>query len=92
MMACLLAASGKAVFCEKPLAKSVSSVIECYKLAEQLGLPLMCGFNRYIVHAHPCLLIDCYLEILGNLTRPLPFVVQLTLLCSHESTIILNKA
>ena len=39
--------AGKAVFCEKPLAKTVPAVMECYKLAQRLNLPLMCGFNRY---------------------------------------------
>jgi len=37
---------GKAVFCEKPIAKELENVKKCYKLAEEKGLPLFCAFNR----------------------------------------------
>ena len=37
---------GKAVFCEKPIASTLESTQACYKEARQMGLPLMCAFNR----------------------------------------------
>jgi len=38
--------SGKAVFCEKPLANNYDDVKKCYQLAKKNGLPLLCAFNR----------------------------------------------
>jgi len=38
--------AGKAVFCEKPIDHDVAVVDEVYKLAEKLGLILLCGFQR----------------------------------------------
>jgi len=38
--------SGKAVFCEKPLAMSLKSTIKCYQLANLKNLPLLVAFNR----------------------------------------------
>jgi len=37
---------GKAVFCEKPLAKELEGIRKCYKLAKEKGLPLFCAFQR----------------------------------------------
>ena len=39
-------AAGKAVFCEKPIAADLNSIMECYNLAEQVKQPLYCAFNR----------------------------------------------
>ena len=36
----------KAVFCEKPIALDDNSIIKCYEIAEKVGKPLFCGFNR----------------------------------------------
>ncbi|XP_072025945.1 inositol 2-dehydrogenase-like [Amphiura filiformis] len=38
--------AGKAVFTEKPLAHDSAAADECYKVAEECKLPLLCGFNR----------------------------------------------
>uniref|UniRef100_A0A1I8H6T9 GFO_IDH_MocA domain-containing protein n=1 Tax=Macrostomum lignano TaxID=282301 RepID=A0A1I8H6T9_9PLAT len=38
--------SGKQMFCEKPIATSLESMKEVYKLAENKGLLLHCSFNR----------------------------------------------
>ncbi|XP_072044452.1 inositol 2-dehydrogenase-like [Amphiura filiformis] len=38
--------AGKAVFCEKPLALDSKTADECYKVAEECKLPLLCAFNR----------------------------------------------
>jgi len=37
---------GKAVFCEKPIAHEIENVKKCYEVADKLGLPLLCAFNR----------------------------------------------
>jgi myo-inositol 2-dehydrogenase/D-chiro-inositol 1-dehydrogenase len=37
---------GKAVFCEKPIANQMTEIKKCYDLAQELGLPLHCAFNR----------------------------------------------
>ena len=37
---------GKGVFCEKPVADSLSAVIQCYDTAAKAGIPLFCAFNR----------------------------------------------
>lgn len=37
---------GKAVFCEKPLARTVGGVRRLYALADQMKRPLLCAFNR----------------------------------------------
>nr|XP_053640521.1 inositol 2-dehydrogenase-like [Cherax quadricarinatus] len=38
--------AGKAVFCEKPIAEDIKGTRQCYEVAEKVGKPLMCGFNR----------------------------------------------
>ena len=38
--------NGKGVFCEKPVAKTLSAVSKCYDVAAKAGLPLLCAFNR----------------------------------------------
>lgn len=38
--------AGKAVFCEKPVAENFEDTKLCYQLAEQVGRPLLCAFNR----------------------------------------------
>lgn len=38
--------SGKAVFCEKPIADTVEDTEACYIDAEVHGMPLLCAFNR----------------------------------------------
>ncbi|CAD5111326.1 DgyrCDS641 [Dimorphilus gyrociliatus] len=38
--------NGKAVFCEKPISKSLQATKECYDLSEKSKLPLFCSFNR----------------------------------------------
>ncbi|XP_044173198.1 myo-inositol 2-dehydrogenase-like [Acropora millepora] len=38
--------AGKAVFCEKPIAKSLEAIERCYNLALSKNIPLFCGFNR----------------------------------------------
>ncbi|EDO37814.1 predicted protein [Nematostella vectensis] len=45
---CVLMAlrAGKAVFCEKPLSRSIDGTALCYNEAEKAGLPLFCAFNR----------------------------------------------
>ena len=40
------AASGKAVFCEKPIDLDASRVRACLQTANKAGIPLMVGFNR----------------------------------------------
>ena len=37
---------GKGVFCEKPVAKTLPAVMNCYEMARKAGLPLFCAFNR----------------------------------------------
>jgi myo-inositol 2-dehydrogenase/D-chiro-inositol 1-dehydrogenase len=39
-------AHGKDVFCEKPVAESISSAERCYKQAKQAGKLLFCAFQR----------------------------------------------
>lgn len=36
----------KAVFCEKPVAENQSDTAKCYEMAEKIGTPLFCAFNR----------------------------------------------
>jgi len=36
----------KAVFCEKPIAENRSDTAKCYEIAEKVGKPLFCAFNR----------------------------------------------
>ncbi|KAL6431569.1 hypothetical protein ACFW04_007262 [Cataglyphis niger] len=36
----------KAVFCEKPIAENRSDTGKCYDMAEKIGKPLFCAFNR----------------------------------------------
>ena len=36
----------KAVFCEKPIAEDNKSISKCYDIAEKVGKPLFCAFNR----------------------------------------------
>ncbi|XP_070157179.1 inositol 2-dehydrogenase [Polyergus mexicanus] len=36
----------KAVFCEKPIAENRSDTVKCYEIAEKIGKPLFCAFNR----------------------------------------------
>ncbi|KAK2572319.1 Myo-inositol 2-dehydrogenase, partial [Acropora cervicornis] len=38
--------AGKAVFCEKPIAKSLEAIERCYNIALTKNMPLFCGFNR----------------------------------------------
>jgi len=38
--------AGKAVMCEKPISLKVNEIDECYKEAEKLGIPLLCGYQR----------------------------------------------
>lgn len=38
--------AGKAVFCEKPIAETIPATKNCYDLAEKVGKPLFCAFNR----------------------------------------------
>lgn len=38
--------AGKAVFCEKPIAEDLKDTRECYQLAQKVGRPLLCAFNR----------------------------------------------
>lgn len=38
--------AGKAVFCEKPLAKGHDAIKRCYALAASKNLPILCCFNR----------------------------------------------
>ncbi|KAG0715183.1 putative oxidoreductase YrbE [Chionoecetes opilio] len=38
--------AGKAVFCEKPIAESLECTRLCYHMAQQVGRPLLCAFNR----------------------------------------------
>ena len=40
--------SGKAVFCEKPLATSIEATKSCYDAAAKANLPLFCAFNRSV--------------------------------------------
>ncbi|XP_068709058.1 myo-inositol 2-dehydrogenase-like isoform X1 [Montipora foliosa] len=44
VLRCLKA--GKAVFCEKPIAKTVEAIERCYNHAMKHNIPLFCGFNR----------------------------------------------
>lgn len=37
---------GKAVFCEKPIANRIKEIKDCYNLAKEKNLPLLCAFNR----------------------------------------------
>ena len=37
---------GKAVFTEKPVSEEANSVQRCYDLADKVGKPLFCAFNR----------------------------------------------
>jgi len=36
----------KAVFCEKPVAENQLDTAKCYEMAEKIGTPLFCAFNR----------------------------------------------
>ncbi|GLH09633.1 CG3609 protein, partial [Gryllus bimaculatus] len=36
----------KAVFCEKPIAGDLEGTRRCYRLAREVGRPLLCAFNR----------------------------------------------
>lgn len=38
--------AGKGVLCEKPLALTIQSTIQCYEEAEKYSVPLLCAFNR----------------------------------------------
>lgn len=38
--------AGKAIFCEKPLAKGTEAIEKCYQLAAEKSLPIFCAFNR----------------------------------------------
>jgi myo-inositol 2-dehydrogenase/D-chiro-inositol 1-dehydrogenase len=38
--------AGKHVMCEKPISNSLEEVDECYNLAKEKGLHLLCGFQR----------------------------------------------
>ncbi|XP_072049461.1 inositol 2-dehydrogenase-like isoform X2 [Amphiura filiformis] len=38
--------AGKAVFCEKPVAHNSEAADECYKVAEECKLPLLCAFHK----------------------------------------------
>ena len=38
--------AGKAVFSEKPIAKTINDTVDCYKMAEKMESPLLCAFNR----------------------------------------------
>jgi len=38
--------AGKYVMCEKPISNSLEGVDECYNLAKEKGLHLLCGFQR----------------------------------------------
>lgn len=40
--------NGKAVFCEKPIAKEYDDIKKCYQKAKEVGAPMFCSFNRYI--------------------------------------------
>lgn len=38
--------AGKGVLCEKPLALTIQSTLDCYKEAIKQNVPLLCAFNR----------------------------------------------
>lgn len=38
--------AGYLVFCEKPVALSLSDMDECYRLSQKNNAPLLCGFHR----------------------------------------------
>lgn len=38
--------AGKHILCEKPLAKEISVIVECYRIAREKGVGLLCAFNR----------------------------------------------
>ncbi|XP_039250992.2 putative oxidoreductase YrbE [Styela clava] len=38
--------AGKGVLCEKPLAMTIESTLECYREATKGNIPLLCAFNR----------------------------------------------
>ena len=44
----------KGVFCEKPIAETLSSVTKCYETAATFGMPLLCAFNRRFDNAFYC--------------------------------------
>lgn len=37
---------GKAVFSEKPIGETPADTRECYEMADKMGKPLFCGFQR----------------------------------------------
>lgn len=38
--------TGKAIFCEKPIAEDTEGIKHCYEMAHKVGKPILCGFNR----------------------------------------------
>lgn len=38
--------AGKPTFCEKPISGSAAEIAECYTMADRMGVPLVCGFQR----------------------------------------------
>ena len=47
--------AGKAVFCEKPIAKEIEKAVLCYDEAEKAGKPLYCAFNRRLDPSIVCI-------------------------------------
>ena len=46
----LINLSGKHILCEKPLAKEISVIVECYRIAREKGVGLLCAFNRQALY------------------------------------------
>ena len=46
----LINLSGKHILCEKPLAKEISVIVQCYRIAREKGVGLLCAFNRQALY------------------------------------------
>jgi myo-inositol 2-dehydrogenase/D-chiro-inositol 1-dehydrogenase len=68
---------GKAILCEKPLAKDLKDVKACYDKAAQMGLPLLVAFNRRFDPA--------YMNVQERVRAGQLGTVQIIKTCSRDS-------
>ncbi|XP_031567538.1 uncharacterized protein LOC116302393 [Actinia tenebrosa] len=59
--------AGKAVFCEKPVAEDVESIVSCYEEADRLGLLLFCSYNRRFDPGHGTVIKKARTGALGTI-------------------------
>ncbi|XP_067006618.2 uncharacterized oxidoreductase YrbE [Anabrus simplex] len=58
--------SRKAVFCEKPIAEDIATTKKLYELADKVGKPLFCAFNRRFDPAYSNLRKDVHKGKVGH--------------------------